>query len=221
MIQPTTLAATVDEVNAALFDRSAIPPAQGREITAWLAERQIHSGKERGKLAPTEQDYSQGVRLFTGERLRTKLAIRNVLTAEAARAMILLGPPSASVQECLDRVDRKLLSQCFAGSCRIGECAHSAVGLMRYLAVAGGVDAEEHVAGHLHLLSQHRDGRGRWWRFPFSYTLLALTEIDHPFAVEELRYAAPACARASRRAVGNGVYALRRQVVIERALSRC
>jgi hypothetical protein len=221
MIQCTTLAATVDEVNAAFFDSRAIPPAHAEEITAWLLDRQIRSGKQKDMLAPTDQEYREGVRLFTGERLQTKLATRNVLTAEAARALVLLGTSSAPVQDCLVRVGRKLASQCFADSCRIGECAHSAVGLMRYLAVGGWVDAEAHLARHIKLLSQHRNGSGRWQRFPFYYTLLALTEIDLPSAVEELRYAVPACERVLRRASGDGEYARRRRVVIDQVLSRC
>jgi hypothetical protein len=221
MIQWTTLAATVDEANAAFFDNHAIPPARAEEIATWLVDRQIRSGKQRDMLAPTDQDYREGARLFTGERLRTKLATQNVLTAEAVRVLVLLGISSAPVQDCLDRVGRKLASQCFAGSCRIGECAHSAVGLMRYLAVDGWMDAEEHLARHLELLSQHRDGSGRWQRFPFYYTLLTLTEIDLPSAVEELRYAVPACERVLRRASSDGEYARRRRVVIDQVLSRC
>jgi hypothetical protein len=216
-----TLAAVVDEVSAAFFDNCAIPPAVADEIATWLASRQIHSGNEKDMLAPTDRDYRAGVRLFTGERLRTKLATRNVLTSEAARALILLGTSSAPVQDCLERVGHKLASRCFAGSCRIGECAHSAVGLMRYLAVGGWVDAEEHLAWHLELLSQHRNGSGRWQRFPFYYTLLALTEIDLPSALKELRYAVPACERVLRRAAGHGEYARRRRVVVDEVLSRC
>jgi len=39
-------------------------------------------------------------------------------------------------------------------------------------------------------LRDHRDGNGKWRRFTFFYTLLALSEIDMPEAVEELRYSA-------------------------------
>lgn len=221
MMPFTTVAATVDEVNAAFFEGRTIAPARADEIVAWLAGRRIRSGRHSGLLAPSEQDYQQGVRLFTGERLRTKLATRHVLTAEAARAMVLLGTPSATVQECLERVGRRLAGECFAGTCRIGECAHSAVGLMRLLAAGGPVDAEAGLVGQIEQIREHRDGRGRWWRFPFYYTLLALTETELPSAVEELRYAAPACERVQRRTPHRGTTGRRRQVLVERALSRC
>jgi hypothetical protein len=91
---------------------------------------------------------------------------------------------------------------------------------MRYLA-AGGLDSEKRLNAHLAVLSQHRDGRGRWRRFPFYYMLLALSESDLPAAVEEMRYAVPACERFLQRSPKDDVFALRQGAVVERALARC
>jgi hypothetical protein len=53
------------------------------------------------------------------------------------------------------------------------------------------------------------------------YTLLALSETDLPAAVEEMRYAAPACERFLRRSPKDDGFALRQRDVVERVLARC
>jgi len=217
MIFPNGLTATLDAINETLFDDRSLSKTQMEEVAKWIVGRQHKSGKYAGMFAPTELDYEVGVKLFTGERLRTKLATRNVLTAEAARALVLFGIGD----DILERTNRWLLEQCFANACAVGECAHSAVGLMRYLAVSGLTDSEKRLNAHVAVLSQHREGKGRWRRFPFYYTLLALCETDLPAAVEEMRYAAPACERFLRRSPKDGVFALRQRDVVERVLARC
>jgi hypothetical protein len=212
-----SLAMTLDAVNEALFNGRSLSKAEKEEAARWIASRQVEIGQQAGLFAPTEDDYQEGVRLFTGERLRTKLAARNILTAEAARALLLFGRD----EDILERTNHWLLGQCFADACTVGECAHSTAGLMRYLAVGGLADSEKRLNAHIAALSQHRDGRGRWRRFPFYYTLLALSETDLPAAVEEIRYAAPACERLLRRSPKDGLFASRQRAVVERVLARC
>jgi len=208
---------TLDAVNEALFNGRSLSKVENKETVRWIAGRQVEVGKQAGLFAPTEDDYQQGVRLFTGERLRTKLAARNILTAEAARALLLFDIGG----DILERTNRWLLGQCFASACTVGECAHSTIGLMRYLAVGGLADSEKRANAHIAVLSQHRDGQGRWRRFPFYYTLLALCETDLPAAVEEMRYAAPACERFLRRSPRDELFAPRQRAVVERVLARC
>ena len=72
-----------------------------------------------------------------------------------------------------------------------------------------------------HLLSalpKHRDGQGAWRRFPFFYTLLALSELDHPKVREELRYARGACEEKLTRLKPGDDVAMRRIAVIGRVL---
>ena len=72
-----------------------------------------------------------------------------------------------------------------------------------------------------HLLSalpEYRDGQGAWRRFPFFFTLLALSELDHPKVREELRYARGACEQKLTRLTTGGDVALRRIAVTERVL---
>jgi hypothetical protein len=213
IIHHNSLAATLDAVNEILFSGRPLSGAE-KETARWIAGRQVEAGKQAGLFTPTEDDYQEGVRLFTGERLRTKLAARNILTVEAARALLFFD----TGEDILERTNRWLLEQCFASTCTVGECAHSTVGLIRYLAAGGLAGSEKRLKGHIAALSQHRDGQGRWRRFPFYYTLLALSETDLPAAVEEMRYAAPACERLLRRSPKDGAFASRQRAVVERVL---
>ena len=64
-----------------------------------------------------------------------------------------------------------------------------------------------------------RDGEHQWRRFPFWYTVLALSEMDSAEARTELRYAAPALERTASRAVPSAVYGRRRHELAVRALN--
>ena len=74
------------------------------------------------------------------------------------------------------------------------------------------------MSSGIRLLKKYRDGRGRWRRFPFYYTLLALSEAGGRVAAAEMRYAAPGLERLMRRRAGGDRYALRRRAVAERVL---
>jgi hypothetical protein len=98
-------------------------------------------------------------------------------------------------------------------------CGKCTVGLWRNV-LAGGLDRREErlLRGLRHLRSQ-RDGAGTWRRFPFWYTVLALSEIDSAEAAKELAYVRPQLERAAARAPGSNLYAERRRELAGRALA--
>jgi hypothetical protein len=87
--------------------------------------------------------------------------------------------------------------------------------------LAGGLDRHEERLrrGALHLRSM-RDAEHQWRKFPFWYTVLALSEMDNVEARTELKYAAPALERAASRAAPAWVYARRRHQLAVRTLNR-
>ncbi len=93
--------------------------------------------------------------------------------------------------------------------------------MWRHLAVGGLDHAKARLQNGMTVLKKYRDGTGRWRRFPFYYTLLALTEIDTPSARQEMQYAARVCERVLKRLHGNGRYGRRRKIVLERVLAYC
>jgi hypothetical protein len=146
-----------------------------------------------------------------------------VLSCEAGRLILLLGLPVPGVEEVLDRLQRRLTDECFAAQyCLVGECAHSGLGFMRYLAAGGAPDAERRLNAHIKNISTRHNRKGGWLRLPPFYTLLTLNEIDLPAARTEICYAAPALEKSLKRpAAINEPYARRRTVLAERILAKC
>ena len=72
-VRSNSLAATLDAVNDAWFTGRTIGTIDRLAITRWIASRlpegpdRFRQGSYRGMPAPTEIDFAQGIRLFTGE----------------------------------------------------------------------------------------------------------------------------------------------------------
>jgi hypothetical protein len=79
---------------------------------------------------------------------------------------------------------------------------------------------EERLRRGVEHLPSMRDGGGEWRKFPFWYTVLALSEMDLPAAKQELAYAAPALERTANRTPAATTYARRRHALAQRALAR-
>jgi len=221
IVNPESLTSTLDAVNEAFFYGRALSATDKLEAARWLAGLQGQGKWRTGFPLDAAAHHGGGVRLFTGEKLRTQFPGADVIGVEACRALMLLEGGSPDVKEALARANEGLRKACFAGSCIIGECAHGAVAVWRYLAVGGLDGAGGKLEGHLRMLAAQRSGEGRWQRLPFYYTLLALSEIDHPDARAEKQYAAPVCERLLNRPAEEDVIAQRRRVLMERILSQC
>jgi len=221
IVYPGSLGATVDAINEALFYSRPMGVREKRAAVKWLAERVNEKGSYAGMPAPTAKDFSQGAKVFTGEEPKSRASLAHILGEEACRAMILLGGDRGSTQEVMARATAGMLERLkqtkWLGMYCCGTCS---CGLWRHLA-AGGLDrAEERLKAGVKILKAHRDGTGKWRRFPFNYTLLALTEMKVHRAVDEMRYAAVVCEKMlARRSEGNNKYTKRRRAVMERVLS--
>ncbi len=218
LIDETSLSETIDAISVWLAEGEPLPAAEREDVVGWLLGRQILAGRGGGMFAPFPGEYEVGVRLFTGERLRTRVATRNVLTVESARILFALAGRRAAVRNALAQTSVAMRHACFAAlHCVIGECAHSSIAYMRDAASDRRGDHRKWIEDHLHVIREHRDGKGRWKRFPFYYTLLALLEVGTPSANGELEYACPACRRVVNRA-SSGDYVTRRRRILERVL---
>jgi len=174
-IGSASLSETIDAIDARLVEGDSLSPEERDAAVALFLGRQIPSGRGGGMFVPFPAEYEAGVRLFTGERLRTRVATRNVLTLESARILSRLAGRRADVRTALSRTEAAIRHACFAAShCVVGECAHSSIAYMRDAASDRSGNRRKWIEDHLRVLGAHRDGAGRWRRFPFYYTLLAL-----------------------------------------------
>ena len=226
LIYPNSLAATLDALNEVFFNGRSLVRSEKTSVIRWLASRQGIEGAYRGMIAPTRLDFKRGVKLFTGEKVISGAAIGHVLGEEASRVLILLDGTSSVAHETLKKANRGLIRALM--SCETPKrvrgfycCGTCTAALWRHLAVGGLKQSRRRLAAGLRVLRKYRDGTGKWRRFPFHYTLLALTEINLGTAVEEMRYAAPVCERYLKRYKAKNKYAKRRHMVAEKVLAKC
>ena len=225
MINTTSLSQTVDAINAALFSGRTILPAERGLAARWIAGRQGLPGAYGGTFAGFPSERTRGIVLFTGERIASASA-RHILGEEASRALRHLRVRDPDVTRALRGADDGMM-RCLeraAEDPRNGNpglfcCGKCSVGLWRNL-LAGGLDRREERLrrGASHLRSM-RDGEHQWRRFPFWYTVLALSEMDSAEARTELKYAAPALEHAASRSAPSAVYARRRHELAVRTLN--
>ncbi len=237
LIHPDSLGDTLDAVNAAIFEGSVLSNGICAETAEWIADRQGLPGSYAGMFAPTGYDYTFGAFTFTGETVRSGAATGHVLSEEACRALFQLSGGSLPrnihplVNQALERARRGIFHRIEQSEARgqwsgVYCCGTCTVALWRHLAASGMGDDQRRLENGLDELHRSRDENGRWKRFPFFYTLLALAEIDLPAASDEIHYAEASVERALRR-LGKAnpneqsKYDRRRGIVLERILEKC
>lgn len=225
LINRASLSQAVDAINAAHFDGRTIAVVERRKAARWIASRQGLEGAYGGTFAGFPSERAKGIVLFTGERI-TSASARHILGEEASRVLRKLRIRDPNVTHALRRADEGLM-RCLERAAEDPRkrnpglfcCGKCTVGLWRNL-LAGGLDRQEErlQRGASHLRSMRNDEG--WRKFPFWYTVLALSEINNAAATAELKHAARALERAASGSVPATVYARRRHALATRALQR-
>ena len=191
-----SLGETVDRVNEAFFFGNPPSVTERREVARWIAERRGGPKAYWGLFAPTKKDLEEGVKVFTGERYGYAAA-RHILGEEACRALLLLDVEEPQVRESLDKARTGILRRIepYATKSGIFCCGPCTVSVWRHVVAAGGRESSTWVTKGLRTLKAHRKDDGTWRRFPFHYTLLALSEMESRAARDEMRHASAVCER--------------------------
>ena len=185
----------LEEVRQGFRKRS---DAHVMEALEWVMARQGLPGSYSNLFLPTEQDFSQGLQLLTGERYPSRDALaRHILGEEALRTLIVWNLRSSpSVAEALKGFDRILERGGKTGY----YCCHTCTtAFLRTLAVVRPHDWERILEKGLDGVKKARTPDGRWHGFPFYYMLLTLSEIDISSAKAELEHARNRAERLLRR----------------------
>lgn len=236
MICRTSLSRTVDGVNEAVFCGRKLSAAERNEAAEWIASRHCVPGTYARMFGLFPYERSQGIRLFTGERV-TNAAARHIAGEEACRALLLLNAKSSAATRALKEATADMIQrlgpadadgpkpedgqQHWLWPYRGGTycCGACSAGLWRHITAGGLDDADRRLARGLKCLNGCRKGDGTWRVFPFWYTLSALAEMDRDLAIEELRYAAPRCESAAKKNPRE-TYARRRAELARRILAK-
>jgi len=226
LVDPSSLGVTLDAVNEALFFGQRVTKADRAEAAKWIVSRQGLPRCYAGMFAPTDQDFSEGARVFTGEKIASGAATGHILGEEALRALLLLGLDTVAIRGAVARAQIGMearVGDAEVRGYRVGMycCGTCSCAYWRNLTAGGLSHAERRLKAGMEEMKARRLGTGKWRTFPFHYAVLALTDIDLPGAVAELRYAAPVLERYLKQPAKDDLYHLRRRAVAERALSRC
>jgi len=224
LVRANSLSDTLDNINEAFFYNQTLSKSEREEAAKWLASRQGKQGSYASMFAPTDRDFQQCAKLFTGEKVSSCAAIGHILGEETCRAIILLKSSDAKVRDALKRATEGMLKRVDEyGSKNRGFycCGICSASLLRHLAVGGLDHSEKRLVNGIKILKSYRKGNGEWGRFPFYYTLLALSEIDLKPAITEMQYAAPICERYLTRTKNNNKYSVRKYNLCERVLVKC
>ena len=225
-VNTESLGKTLDAVNDALFYKRSLTERNRKELAGWIAQRCGKPGSYAGMFAPMDEDLCRGARVYTGELVKSGAAIRHILGEEACRALILLDVRDSTVKEALEKANSGMLrrlrqtedSDKVHGMYCCGICS---VAYWRNVMVAGLDRNEERLTAGMAALRARRTNDGRWRRFPFYYTLLALSEMNLSPALDEMRHAAPLLERYVKKKVTDSRFSERRHIICERILAKC
>jgi hypothetical protein len=220
ILYPGSLAETIDALSDAFFYGKALTKEQKEEVAKWIAGRVGMRRSYAEMPSPTDSDFEGGITLFTGDKVRTGGGTAHILGEESCRALLLLNVKKPVIKNALAAATDGMLSKLDPGKNQGTYCCGvCSVSFWRHL-LAGGLDKNERrLEAGIRALNRHRKNNGQWRRFPFHYTILALSEMDFPEALSELKYAAPVLEGIAKRAP-RGEYGKRRQDLAIRALDK-
>ncbi len=227
ILDESSLCETLDKFNEAIFFGRKITKKDQSAAAKWIAARHGLPRSYYGTFAPTDRDYKNGIRLFTGEKITSGAGVGHILSQEACGALYILDTPNAKVGAARDACAQNLLDQMQA-SWKVEKylpfglycCGTCSAAMWRHMNASDKAVAAKILTAGVKQMQSYRDGKGRWKRFSFYYSLLALLEIDSKAAKKEMQYAAPVLERALKRKSGDDKYALRRRALAERVLSK-
>lgn len=223
------LESVIDTLAEALFFQRPLPGAECNAAIRWIVRRQGLPGSYADMFAPTDAERKGGIRLFTGEVVRSRAGVGHLLGEEACRQLTLLGCDDPAVQAALARAVAGMTQRLAESTARGAApgtycCGTCTVGYWRNLALGVFPRAQANLRAGLAQLARHRQPDGTWQRYPFYFTSLALVEIGPSLAESELRHAAPSWQRVLprlKRAAAHDAIARRRAAVGDQLLALC
>ncbi|MFW9924668.1 MAG: hypothetical protein ACFFDW_15405 [Candidatus Thorarchaeota archaeon] len=217
VVIPQNTAIFLDELNEKLFYNKEIPEEEWNKLAEIIVTKLQRKGREKGCLALSAEEYFNGAQLFTGEKMNTKLAIKNILTLNALSILKSKQALSEDTIEAISIIEEWIVNSCFSKFCTVGECKHSTLGYLYYLA---NLTSEEKYDEFLAILKHHRDGTGRWKGFPYFYTLYILLLVNTSEALEELQYSASVIEKNYKFISTDDKYSQRRKELLQRVMSK-
>ncbi len=222
---PGSLWKVIDEINHHYFFGKKIPLQKKRHLASWIADRIHLKNGYFGLFAPTEHDFENTVRTFTGEPITSGAGKAHVLGEEALNALVLLNVHNTHVTKAKEEAahiidERILMNESENKWCGFYCCGKCTVSYWRNLLRNSLPFSKPRLQNGLEILKKQQDGKGRWKRFPFYYTAFALDEMQQDQIKHELLYIKPALERVSNRHFSNDQYGMRKEYLIKTLLCK-
>ncbi|MDZ4713445.1 MAG: hypothetical protein SGI89_14135 [bacterium] len=224
ILQKNSLAKTIENLNEAFLTDVKLSLKERKEVAGWIAGRQGLKGSYANMFAPSATDFN-GIILFTGDNITSKASIAHIIGEESLWALYILDVKDKTVSKKLSEAGLGIkkaiqgndkLRNSAKGTFCCGKCS---VAYWRNLSGEGVAENKTELENGIKFLKAQRDGKGGWRRFPFYYTLLALTGIDIPSAKDEMRYASAVCERYVKRKSSEDKYTRRKKEIAKKVLS--
>jgi hypothetical protein len=223
LVYQDSLALTVDAVNDALLFGQALSKSDRQHTAQWIVARHNLPGGYANMFAPTEKDFQTGLTLFTGEKISSRVGTSHILGQESRRVLNLLDIKTTEVKKAAEEADSGFL-QYLRKYLKVREgmycCTMCSCVFWRRLSAAPLENSEQILTNAVKTLKSFRDGKGRWHKFPFYYTLLVLSDINLPYVNQELSYAALAVESSLKKNVKKDKISQRRRALAERILEK-
>jgi len=102
--QVNSLVDALDEFNEGLLNHTLHSEGYYDSLLEMICAKQVHTGEMSGTFDPGRKRLRDGILLFTGERVKTKLAVRNIVSLESGRALAVAGSLNASSSSASSRI---------------------------------------------------------------------------------------------------------------------
>lgn len=223
IIDNNSLYKTLDNLNQLFLRKEFISLSDRKNTARWISDRQGLKGSYTDMFAPTDSDFKE-IKLFTGDKLTSKASIAHILGEESLRALYLLDVKDRKIQDAFDKarsgIKNVLKRNYEAGIYPDGTfcCGKCTAALWRNLSAEGVSKNKKSLESGINHLKSFRDGKGKYSRFPFFYTVLALSDIDLPAAKAEIEYCSGLLRKYVKRKEKNEIYTERKKIIAENAL---
>lgn len=223
LVHPASLTQTIDNINEAFFFGRKITREEAVEAIHFICSQKGNANAYASGFGMTDEDMSAGVYTFTGELLSSPASRRHITTEEASRTLRLLAPIAKHDIAVLQETDASLLA-CIKQAETKGKpvgtycCGPCTVSLWRYLSAGGLGSYANSINKGLSILKDYRDEQTGWRKFPFYYTLLALSGIGSKQAINEIQSAQKVCKLKLSSIKASGLFFERRKQLLIKAL---
>lgn len=219
-LNKNSLYKTLDNINQIYFDGKNLTQTEKRQAAKWITDRRGLKGAYAGMFAPTENDF-KGIKLFTGDSLTSKASIAHILGEESLRVLYLMKVTDKEINSSIKKASESIynltrknfeLGNYPEGFFCCGKCT---VAYWRNINAEDRKKNENLLKNGIKILSKLRDGKGKWNRFPFFYTLLALSEIDLPESKYEMKYASGLLEKYIKRIPGDTFAKRKKKIAVK------